>query len=174
MTKLFDAQQLSAGVQEFEKHLRRPREDDWTVDIQMAKPLNVQPMPPPSPERKPGGAISNGRRPTPNNRRAASDKGRTPPAASSLKGPTSRQVILVVAALVIVAFAGAMSWALTDRNTLSAATESAVGAATQAIARVTDAVQPTKATPSAPAPAAATSEVYVATIRPDGSLAPDT
>ena len=46
MAKLFDQQQLSAGVQEFEEHLRRVRDDDWTVDCQLAKPRNDPPPPP--------------------------------------------------------------------------------------------------------------------------------
>ena len=45
MAKLFDQQQLSAGVQEFEEHLRRVRADDWTVDCQLAKPWNDPPPP---------------------------------------------------------------------------------------------------------------------------------
>ena len=98
----------------------------------------------------------------------------------------SRRLILALAALVLVGFAGAMSLALTDGGAPTAEEQVAVASDTPSTAPKTSqatqanqapqANQETQArtAPAVSAPASATSETYVATIRPDGSLAPDT
>ena len=106
MAELFDQQQLSAGVQEFEEHLRRVRAHDWTVDCQLAKPQNDPPPPP----RREGVRKVVAR----NARGAAPDKGTAQPAGLSMETLQSRRLILALATLVLVTFAGAMSLALTD------------------------------------------------------------
>ena len=108
MAKLFDQQQLSAGVQEFEEHLRQVRARDWTVDCQLAQPQN-DPPPPPRPE---GGRKAVAR----NAKGAAPAKGKAQPAGLSMEMLQSRRLILALAALVLVTFAGAMSLALTDED----------------------------------------------------------
>jgi hypothetical protein len=169
MTKLFEQQQLSAGVQEFEEHLHRVRARDWTVDCQLAQPRN-DPPPPPRREgvRKAAAGNASG---------AAPAKGNEQPADLSMETLHSRRLILALAALVLVTFAGAMSLALTDGDAPTAEAEMDVGAvAADASSTVPPTSEATQAkTPAAvSAPASATSETYVATIRPDGSLAPDT
>ena len=167
MAKLFDQQQLSAGVQEFEEHLRRVRARDWTVDCELAKPVND----PPAPARREGVRRAAAR----NARVAAPGKGKAQPVGLEVETLNSRRLILALAALVLVTFAGAMSLALTDGG---APAEEANASAIEsdppsAVPPTSQATQPeTHAVVSAPA--AATSETYVATIRPDGSLAPDT
>ena len=106
MAKLFDQQQLSAGVQEFEEHLRRVRARDWSVDCQLAKPRNDLP-PPPRREAVRKAAARNARGTAP-----AKEKAR--PAGLPMETFQSRRLILALAALVLVGFAGAMSLALTD------------------------------------------------------------
>ncbi len=169
MAKLFDQQQLSAGVQEFEEHLRQVRARDWTVDCQLAQPQN-DPPPPPRPE---GGRKAVAR----NAKGAAPAKGKAQPAGLSMEMLQSRRLILALAALVLVTFAGAMSLALTDEDAPPAGAEASVGAvesdAPSTAPPISQATQ-TKTPPAVSAPASATSETYVATIRPDGSLAPDT
>ena len=155
MAKLFDQQQLSAGVQEFEEHLRQVRARDWTVECQLTKP------PPP---RRDGV------------RKAATPaEEEAPPADLSMETFQARRLILALAALVLATFAGAMSLALTDGDAPTgeenvAATRSDVPPAAPPTNQVTQA----KAPPAVSAPASAPAETYVATIRPDGSLAPDT
>ncbi len=185
MTKLFDQQQLSDGVREFEQHLRRASAPDWTVDRQSAKPVNAQPA----------RAVVGDRR------EAIPGRGKPPMGRSSGK-LTSRSLLLALGALVLTVFVGAMVATLPDWSALFAEKDSAAfepetqaitpareqaiaPALEQAIAPAleNDAAQPvgsaSSAAPSkAPldglAAAPATSEVYVSTIRPDGSLAPDT
>ncbi len=163
MAKLFDKQQLSAGVQEFEEHLRRVREDDWTVDCQLAKPRN-DPPPPPRRERDRKAIARNAKG-------AAPTKEEAQPGELSMETLQARRLILALAALVLVTFAGAMSLALTD------------GAAPTAGDEVTaiDSDAPSAAPPTSqgalsktPPAVSAASETYVSTIRPDGSLTPDT
>ena len=163
MAKLFDQQQLSAGVQEFEEHLRRVREDDWTVDCQLAKPRN-DPPPPPRRERDRKAIARKAKG-------AAPTKEEAQPGELSMETLQARRLILALAALVLVTFAGAMSLALTD------------GAAPTAGDEVTaiDSDAPSAAPPTSqgalsktPPAVSAASETYVSTIRPDGSLTPDT
>ena len=163
MAKLFDQQQLSAGVQEFEEHLRRARDDDWTADCQLAKPRN-DPSPPP---RREGVRQALAR----NAKRAAPAKEKEQQAEISMETLQSRRLILALAALVLVTFAGAMSLALTDG---AAPTAEADASAIESDAP--SAAPPTSQAAQAKTPPAvsATSETYVATIRPDGSLTPDT
>jgi hypothetical protein len=163
MAKLFDQQQLSAGVQEFEEHLRRVREDDWTVDCQLAKPRND---PPPPPRRK-GDRKAIAR----NAKGAAPTKEEAQPGELSMETLQARRLILALAALVLVTFAGAMSLALTDGAAPTAEDE-----VTAIESDAPSAAPPTsQATQSKTPPAvSATSETYVSTIRPDGSLTPDT
>jgi len=167
MAKLFDQQQLSAGVQEFEEHLRRVRARDWTVDCQLAKPRNDPPPPP----RREGGRKAVAR----NAKGAASAKGKAQPAELSMETLQSRRLILALAAFVLVTFAGAMSLALTDGAAPTAeenvsAIDTVAPSATPPTSQATQAKTP----PAVSAPASAPAETYVATIRPDGSLAPDT
>jgi hypothetical protein len=169
MAKLFDQQQLSAGVQELEEHLRQVRADDWTADCQLAKPLNAPPPPPPPRREAVRKAVAR------NARGAAPAKAQ--PAELSMETLQSRRLILALAALVLVTFAGAMSLALTDEGAPSAEGEANVGAVEADAASTAPPIgEATQAkTPAAvSAPVSATSETYVATIRPDGSLAPDT
>ncbi len=178
MAKLFDQQQLSAGVQEFEEHLRRVRARDWSVDCQLAKPRNDLP-PPPRREAVRKAAARNARGTAP-----AKEKAR--PVGLPMEIFQSRRLILALAALVLVGFAGAMSLALTDGGAPTAEEQVAVASDTPSTAPKTSqatqanqAPQANQATqartaPAVSAPASATSETYVATIRPDGSLAPDT
>ena len=169
MAKLFDQQQLSAGVQEFEEHLRQVRARDWTVDCQLAQPQNDPPPPP----RREGGRKAVAR----NAKGAAPAKGKAQPAGLSMETLQSRRLILALAALVLVTFAGAMSLALTDEDAPPAEAEASVGAVESdapSTAPPTSQATQTKTPPAVSAPASATSETYVATIRPDGSLAPDT
>jgi hypothetical protein len=169
MAKLFDQQQLSAGVQEFEEHLQRVRPRDWTVDCQLAKPQNDPPPPPPPRRegvRKAVARYAKG---------AAPAKGKAQPAALSMETLQSRRLILALAAFVLVTFAGAMSLALTDGAAPTAeedvsAVESDAPSAAPPASQATQAKTP----PAVSASASAPSETYVATIRPDGSLAPDT
>ena len=163
MAKLFDQQQLSAGVQEFEEHLRRVRDDDWTVDCQLAKPRND---PPPPPRREWGRkAIAR------NSTGAAPATREAQPAGLSMETLQSRRLILALAALVLVTFAGAMSLALTDGAAPTAEEDvSAIESDAPAAAPSTSQVTQAKTPPAVSAP----SETYVATIRPDGSLTPDT
>ena len=162
MAKLFDQQQLSAGVQEFEEHLRRARDDDWTVDCQLAKPWND----PPPPRREGGGkAIAR------NAKGAALDKEKAQPAGLSMETFQARRLILALAALVLVTFAGAMSLALTDGAGSTAEEEvTAIKSDAPSAAPSTSQATQSKTPPAVSAP----SETYVATIRPDGSLTPDT
>jgi hypothetical protein len=168
MAKLFDQQQLSAGVQEFEEHLHRVRARDWTVDCQLAKPQNDPPPPP----RREGGRKAVAR----NAKGAAPAKGNAQPAALSMDTLQSRRLILALAAFVLVTFAGAMSLALTDgaaptaEENVSAIESDAPSPAAPPTSQATQAKVP----PAVSAPASAPAETYVATIRPDGSLAPDT
>jgi len=179
MTKLLDQQQLSEGVRAFEEHLRRASAPDWTVDRQSAKPVNAQPARTVAGDRK----------------AAVAGRGKPPIGHSSGK-LTSRSLLLALGALVLTVFVGAMVATLPDWSALFAEKDSAAfepetqviaPARQQAItpAQENDAAQPvgsaSSAAPSkapldglAAAPAPATSEVYVSTIRPDGSLAPDT
>ena len=168
MAKLFDQQQLSAGVQEFEEHLRRVRARDWTVDCQLAKPRNDPPPPP----RREGVRKAVAR----NAKGAAPAKGKAQPAGLSMETLQSRRLILALAALVLVTFAGAMSLALTDgaAPTAEEANVSAIDSVAPSAAPPTSQATQAKTPPAVSAPASATSETYVATIRPDGSLAPDT
>jgi hypothetical protein len=167
MAKLFDQQQLSAGVQEFEEHLRRVRARDWTVDCQLAKPQND----PPAPARREGvrkAAAGNARGAAPAN-------GKTQPADLSMETFQARRLILALAALVLVTFAGAMSLALTDGGAPTAEADvTAIESDAPSTAPPTSQATQAETPPDASAPASATSETYVATIRPDGSLAPDT
>ncbi len=181
MAKLFDQQQLSAGVQEFEEHLRRVRARDWSVDCQLTKPRNDLP-PPPRREAVRKAAARNARG-------AALGKGKAQPAGLPMETFQSRRLILALAALVLVGFAGAMSLALTDGGAPTAEEQVDIGAvasdAPSTSTPTSQAAQPSQAAqasqaeqartaPAVSAPASATSETYVATIRPDGSLAPDT
>ncbi len=169
MAKLFDQQQLSAGVQEFEEHLRRVRARDWSVDCQLAKPRNDLPPPP--------------RREAVRKAAARNARGAAQPAGLPMETFQSRRLILALAALVLVGFAGAMSLALTDGGAPTAEEQVDVGAVasdapptappTSQAAPTSQATQ-ARTAPAVSAPASATSETYVATIRPDGSLAPDT
>ena len=118
MAKLFDQQQLSAGVQEFEEHLRRVRARDWSVDCQLAKPRNDLP-PPPRREAVRKAAARNARGAAP-----AKEKAR--PAGLPMETFQSRRLILALAALVLVGFAGAMSLALTDGGAPTAEEQVAV------------------------------------------------
>jgi hypothetical protein len=167
MAKLFDQQQLSAGVQEFEEHLHRVRARDWTVDCQLAKPQN-DPLPPP---RREGVRKAVAR----NAKGAAPAKGKAQPAALSMETLQSRRLILALAAFVLVTFAGAMSLALTDGAAPTAEEDvSAIESDAPSAAPPTSQATQAKTPPAVSASASATSETYVATIRPDGSLAPDT
>ena len=169
MAKLFDQQQLSAGVQEFEEHLRQVRARDWTVDCQLAQPRNDPPPPP----RREGGRKAVAR----NAKGAAPGKGKAQPAGLSMETLQSRRLILALAAFVLVTFAGAMSLALTDGDAPPVEAEANVGAVESdapSTAPPTSQATQAKTLPAVSAPASATSETYVATIRPDGSLAPDT
>ncbi len=167
MAKLFDQQQLSAGVQEFEEHLRRVRARDWTVDCQLAKAQNDLP----APARREGARKAAAR----NARGAAPAKGNTQPADLSMETFQSRRLILALAALVLVTFAGAMSLALTDGGAPTAEEDvGAVDSDAPSTAPPTSQATQANTPPVVSAPASATSETYVATIRPDGSLAPDT
>jgi len=162
MAKLFDQQQLSAGVQEFEEHLRRARDDDWTVDCELAKPWND----PPPPRREGGGkAIAR------NAKGTALDEEKAQPAGLSMETLQARRLILALAALVLVTFAGAMSLALTDGAGPTAEEEvTAIESDAPSAAPSTSQATQSKTPPAVSAP----SETYVATIRPDGSLTPDT
>jgi len=163
MAKLFDQQQLSAGVQEFEEHLRRARDDDWTVDCQLAKPWNDPPPPP----RREGVRKAIGR----NAKGAALDEEKAQPAGLSMETLQARRLILALAALVLVTFAGAMSLALTDGAGPTAEEEvTAIESDAPSAAPSTSQATQSKTPPAVSAP----SETYVATIRPDGSLTPDT
>ncbi len=167
MAKLFDQQQLSAGVQEFEEHLRRVRARDWTVDCQLAKAQNDLP----APARREGARKAAAR----NARGAAPAKGNTQPADLSMETFQSRRLILALAALVLVTFAGAMSLALTDGGAPTAEEDvGAVDSDAPSTAPPTSQATQANTPPVVSAPASATSKTYVATIRPDGSLAPDT
>ena len=167
MAKLFDQQQLSAGVQEFEEHLRRVRARDWTVDCQLAKPVNDLPAPARREAvRKAAAHDAKG---------AAPGKGKAQPAGLAMETLQSRRLILALAALVLVTFAGAMSLALTDGGAPTAEQDvSAIESDAPSAAPPTSEVTQPETHAVVSAPAAATSETYVATIRPDGSLAPDT
>jgi len=167
MAKLFDQQQLSAGVQEFEEHLHRVRARDWTVDCQLAKPQNDPPPPP----RREGVRKAVAR----NAKGAAPAKGKAQPAELSMETLKSRRLILALAAFVLVTFAGAMSLALTDGAAPTAEEDvSAIESDAPSAAPPTSQATQAKAPPAVSAPASAPAETYVATIRPDGSLAPDT
>jgi len=167
MAKLFDQQQLSAGVQEFEEHLHRVRARDWTVDCQLAKPQNDPPPPP----RREGVRKAVAR----NAKGAAPAQGKAQPAALSMETLQSRRLILALAAFVLVTFAGAMSLALTDGAAPTAEEDvSAIESDAPAAAPPTSQATQAKTPPAVSAPASAPAETYVATIRPDGSLAPDT
>ena len=163
MAKLFDQQQLSAGVQEFEEHLRRARARDWTVDCQLAKPRNDPPPPP----RREGVRKAVAR----NAKGAAPAKGKAQPAELSMETLQSRRLILALAAFVLVTFAGAMSLALTD-GAAPTAEENVSAIDTDAPSAAPPASQAAQA--KTPPAVSAPAETYVATIRPDGSLAPDT
>ena len=163
MAKLFDQQQLSTGVQEFEEHLRRVRARDWTVDCQLAKPRNDPPPPP----RREGVRKAVAR----NAKGAAPAKGKAQPAELSMETLQSRRLILALAAFVLVTFAGAMSLALTD-GAAPTAEENVSAIDTDAPSAAPPASQAAQA--KTPAAVSAPAETYVATIRPDGSLAPDT
>jgi hypothetical protein len=164
MAKLFDQQQLSAGVQEFEEHLRRVRERDWTVDSQVAKPRNDL--------RAPGLREGVRKAAARNARGAAPGKGEMQPAGLPIETIQSRRLILALAALVLVTFAGAMSLALTDGGAPTA--EENVGVDAPSAAPPTSQGAQLQTPADVPTQPPATSETYVATIRPDGSLAPDT
>ena len=167
MAKLFDQQQLSAGVQEFEEHLHRVRARDWTVDCQLAKPRNDPPPPP----RREGVRKAVAR----NAKRAAPAQGKAQPAELSMETLQSRRLILALAAFVMVTFAGAMSLALTDGAAPTAEEDvSAIESDAPAAAPPTSQATQAKTPSAVSAPASAPAETYVATIRPDGSLAPDT
>ena len=179
MAKLFDQQQLSAGVQEFEEHLQRVRARDWSADCQLAKPRNDLPPPP---RREAVRKAASG-----NARGAAPGKPKAPPAGPAIETFRSRRLILALAAIVLVSFAGAMSLALSDGGALTAQEQVQEQAEVSAVASdapstatpTSQAAQANQATqaktpPAVSAPGSATSETYVATIRPDGSLAPDT
>ena len=163
MAKLFDQQQLSTGVQEFEEHLRRVRARDWTVDCQLAKPRNDPPPPP----RREGVRKAVAR----NAKGAAPAKGKAQPAELSMETLQSRRLILALAAFVLVTFAGAMSLALTD-GAAPTAEENVSAIDTDAPSAAPPASQAAQA--KTPPAVSAPAETYVATIRPDGSLAPDT
>lgn len=167
MAKLFDQQQLSAGAEEFEEHLRRGRVRDWTVDCQLAKPLSDLP----APARRDGNQKAAAR----NARGGAPAKATTRPVGPPIETPRPRRWILALAAVLLLAFVGAASFELVDRNSLTA--ERGGGAAVSdapATAAANGEAAPLKAAPVASAPTSATGEVYEATIRPDGSLAPNT
>jgi hypothetical protein len=83
----------------------------------------------------------------------------------------ARRLILALAALVLVTFAGAMSLALTDGAGPTAEEEvTAIESDAPSAAPSTSQATQSKTPPAVSAP----SETYVATIRPDGSLTPDT
>jgi hypothetical protein len=170
MAKLFDQQQLSAGVQEFEEHLHRVRARDWTVDCQLAKPHNDLPAPVRREAVRRAATYA-----TYNASGAAPGEGKTQPASLSTETFESRRLILALAALVLVTFAGAMSLALMD-GAAPTAEEDVAAVASDAPSTAPESSQATQPkTPAAVATqASVTSETYVATIRPDGSLAPDT
>jgi hypothetical protein len=162
MAKLLDQQQLSASVREFEEHLRRVRARDWSVDGQLAK----TPDDPPSPARRDA-----------NRKAAARDaggdapgQGNAQPAGLPIETLESRRLILALAALVLVVFAGSMSFTLSDGG---ARTAEEGGGAVESDALFADPATSPATQPKTPPVVSATSEVYVA-IRPDGSLAPDT
>ncbi len=169
MTELFDQQQLSAGVREFERHLSRASVSDWTVDCQLAKPLNAEPAQAAAGNRR--GAVPN--------------RGKSPPIGLSSEKSTSRRPLVAFWALALTIFVGVTAATFLDWSVLFGQKDSAaIKPEPQAIAAAAadDAAQsvgsassaaPSKAPPRGLATAPATSEVYT-TIRPDGSLAPET
>jgi hypothetical protein len=165
MAKLFDQQQLSAGVQEFEDHLLRARASDWTVDCQLAKPVKAAPA-------------------AGSRRTSAPQRVQPRPVGAPVEKVKSRRLLLGLSALALIVFVAATAATLSDWRAPSFTADSAGNerdAQAPSPSQVGGAAQPggsagaaalSKATPVAPAPAP--SEVYMATIRPDGSLAPDT
>jgi hypothetical protein len=164
MAKLFDQRQLSAGVREFEDHLLRARASNWTVDCQLAKPLKAEPA-----------AAS---------RKTSAPQRVQPQSVGSLfEKVKSRRLLLGLSALALIVFVAAMAATLSGWRAPSFTADSAGNErdAQTSPSQVGGAAQPegsagaaalSKATPVGLA--SAPSEVYMATIRPDGSLAPDT